>query len=124
MRGNLASDGIVLFDVNTLACYRSFFSNEQVVEFNGRRFVWRGKASAAEVSPGSISEASFVAEDEPDRAHVHRQRHFTEGEVLAALERAGLGIVGVYGELGGELSPGFDESINTKAVYVARGAAS
>ncbi len=40
MRANLASGGAIVFDVNTLQTYRGFFSDDQVVERDGRRFVW------------------------------------------------------------------------------------
>ncbi len=118
MRRNLAPGGIVLFDLNTLAAYRTFFSSECVVEVNGRRLVWQGLMSAAEVSPGSISEARFDAEGEAGLAHVHRQRHFVEGEVLAAIDAAGLRCLEVWGELDGDLQRGVDDEVHTKAVYV------
>jgi len=53
----------------------------------------------------------------------HRQRHFPEAEVLAALHGAGLECLDVYGH-------GLDgiprqplESTDTKAIYIARAAA-
>ena len=117
MRRNLAPSGMVVFDLNTLATYRSFFSSECVVEVNGKRLIWRGQMSAAEVSPGSISEARFEARGEEGLAHVHRQRHFTEDEVLAAVEAAGLRCLDVLGEVNGDLESGVDEERHTKAVY-------
>jgi len=118
MRRNLAPEGIVLFDLNTLATYRTFFSSECVVEVNGRRLVWQGQMSAAEVSPGSISEARFEATGEEVLTHVHRQRHFTEEEVLAAIDAADLRCLDVLGELGGNLEHGVDDELHTKAVYL------
>ncbi len=122
MRRNLAPGGVVLFDVNTLAAYRSFFGEEVVVERDGRRFVWRGLGSAVEDSPGSTFEASFDGKGVGVNAHTHRQRHFPEAEVLAAIEAAGLRCVEVAGELDGELDRGVDEDLHTKAVYVCRDA--
>lgn len=116
MRANLASGGAIVFDVNTLQTYRSFFSDDQVVERDGRRFVWRGQASPEEVSPGCICEARL--EGDGIESHVHRQRHFPEGEIFAAVEVAGLRCVDVAGELEGDLEPGLDEDRHTKAVYV------
>lgn len=120
MRRNLAPGGIVVFDVNTLTTYRTFFSAEHVVERGGKRFVWTGQVSAAEVVPGSIYEARF--DGEGVEAHVHRQRHFAEAEVLAALDSAGLRCVEVAGELDGDLDRGVDEDVHTKAVYVCAAA--
>lgn len=119
MRGNLAAGGVVLFDVNTLATYRDFFSSEEVVERDGRRFVWRGQMSADEVEPGSICEARLEGEGEGVTPHVHRQRHFAEAEALAAIEAAGLRCVDVLGELEGDLSKPLDEARHSKAVYVS-----
>lgn len=122
MRENLAAGGIVLFDVNTLTAYGSFFSSEVVVEHGGKRFVWSGQGSAQGLAPGAVFEARFEGEGEGVEAHVHRQRHFAEAEVLAAIEAAGLRCVEVAGELEGDLEPGLDEERHTKAVYVCAAA--
>ena len=129
MRRNLAPSGLLLFDVNELLAYRTFFAETEVVERDGRRLVWNGLA-AADVAPGSICESRLevVAEDgdaETDNVPVltHRQRHFPEAEVLAALERAGLECLDVYGICtDGILKQPLDESTHTKAIYIARGA--
>jgi SAM-dependent methyltransferase len=118
MRRNLAPGGIVVFDVNTLTAYRRFFSSECVVEENGRHFVWRGLMSADDVEPGSINEAHFEARGEEGSANLHRQRHFTEFGVRAAIEAADLTCVSVLGESDGNLEPGLKEDFHTKAVYV------
>ncbi len=129
MRANLATTGLLLFDVNALQAYRTFFASTEVVERGGRRLVWRGQA-AADVAPGSTCESRLevLPEEgrESDRAgggpvHVHRQRHFPETEVLAALRGAGLEPLDVYGHgLDGVPRQPLDESIHTKAIYVAR----
>jgi SAM-dependent methyltransferase len=121
MKRNLASGGVVLFDVNTLLAYRTFFSERLKVEHRGRRFLWSGLGSVGEASPGARFEARFDGEGEHVTAHVHRQRHFPEAEVLAAIDAADLTCVEVAGELDGVLSDGVDEEVHTKAVYVCRG---
>jgi SAM-dependent methyltransferase len=120
MTRNLAPGGVVLFDVNTLAAYRTFFSEEMVVERGGRRLVWRGLGSTSDGEPGSIFEAKFEGDGVGVEPHTHRQRHFPEAEVLAAIVGAGLDCVGMAGELEGELSRGLDEEVHTKAVYVCK----
>jgi SAM-dependent methyltransferase len=128
MRANLAPGGLLMFDVNCLQAYRTFFAEEQRVERGGRRLVWRGQGSA-DTPPGSINEARFDVEPASDgtpaeadvETHVHRQRHFPETEVREILERAGLECLDVYGH-------GFDavpkqpveELVHSKAVYIAR----
>jgi SAM-dependent methyltransferase len=127
MRANLASTGLILFDVNALPVYRTFFAETEVVERGGRRLVWRGLAPP-DVAPGSICESRLEVlpgEGEPEDAEapalVHRQRHFPEAEVLAALQGAGLECLDVYGHgLDGIPRQPLDESTHTKAIYVAR----
>lgn len=125
MRANLAPGGLLMFDVNTLQAYRTFFAEEQRVERGGRRLIWRGQGSA-DAAPASISEARFEVEAVGGpriETHIHRQRHFPEAEVLALLESAGLECLGVYGH-------GFDavpkqpveELVHSKVVYISRAA--
>lgn len=120
LRRNVAAGGIVLFDVNTLVTYRTFFSNEITVQGDGGRLVWQGQGTPAEVSTGTYAEARFEAEGVSGLANVHRQRHFSESEVLAALDVAGLDCIAQFGEKDGDLTPGVDENHHTKAVYLCR----
>ncbi len=130
MRDNLAPTGLIIFDVNTLLAYRTFFAETVVVERGGRRLTWHGLADA-DVAPGSICESRLeVAPDDPDGAApasgelpslTHQQRHFPEAEVLESFERAGLECLDVYGHgLDGIPRQPLDESVHTKALYVAR----
>ncbi len=132
MRENLAPSGLLLFDVNTLLAYRTFFAETEVVERGGQRLVWRGQADAG-VEPGAIcesrlevlpaggGEAGGKAGDGESPALVHRQRHFPEAEVVRTLEEAGLSCLDVYGHgLDGIPRQPLDESIHTKAIYIAR----
>lgn len=124
MRANLAPGGLLMFDVNTLEAYRTFFAEVQEVERGGRRLIWRGQASP-DTPPGTVSEARFEVESGEGgvdvETHVHRQRHFPEAEVRELLEAAGLEFLDVYGH-------GFDavpkqpveELVHSKAVYFAR----
>jgi SAM-dependent methyltransferase len=124
MRANLAPGGLLMFDVNTLQAYRTFFAEVQQVDRGDKRLVWRGQGSP-DAPPGSISEAHFEVEAVDGGAdietHVHRQRHFPEAEVRELLETAGLECLDVYGH-------GFDaipkqpveELVHSKVVYFAR----
>lgn len=117
---NLAATGIGLFDINTLVMYRTLWSSEVVVEHDGRRLIWQGRSLPDRVRPATVHEASFEVAGEARSEHVHRQRHFPEREVLAAIEAADLTCEGVYGEQEGDLFDGLDEETHTKAVYVCR----
>jgi len=122
MRRNLGPAGLLMFDVNALRAYRTFFAEEAVVERDGRRLIWKGRASA-DTEPGSISEASFEVEGAPGPPALHRQRHFPEAEVLAALARAGLECVELFGhDTDAVLEQPLDEARHSKAVYICRGA--
>ncbi len=120
MRRNLAPAGIALFDINTLVTYRTFFSQEVVVNQNGRRLVWKGKLTPEEVTPGVFAEAAFEEVGAEGSAHVHRQRHFSQAEVEGAFGRVGLKCIALYGEQDGALTLGLDENLHTKAVYLVR----
>lgn len=130
MRANLAPTGLLLFDVNALHGYRSIWSmTEAFAELeDGRRVVWHGEVDA-DAEPGSICEARMTiegagttsGEDDVEELATHRQRHFPEQEVLAALERAGLECLDVYGQsTDGIPRMPLDEAAHTKAIFIAR----
>ncbi len=129
MGHNLAGTGLLLFDLNALRAYRTFFAETIVVERRGRRLVWRGQG-APDVESGAISEARFEIEElDPNTgkgsgevtAHVHRQRHFPAEEVIEVLNRVGLECLDVFGmELDGILRQPLDEAVHTKMVFIAR----
>ena len=77
--------------------------------------------------PGAIHEASFEVEPLEDadagrsRRELHRQRHFPEAEMLAALERAGLECLDVFGHADDAVpEQPLDEDAHYKAIYIAR----
>jgi SAM-dependent methyltransferase len=129
MRRNLAPSGLVLFDVNELLVY-GFYAEGVEVERDSRCFVFQGNGRDA-VEPGAICEFSCFetppgGEDQTaDRRHVsiHRQRHFTEIEIVTAIDRAGLTCLNVYGHgTDGIPRQPLDGAAHTKAIYVARAA--
>jgi|SoimicmetaTmtHMA_FD_contig_41_2474598_length_1580_multi_3_in_0_out_0_1 SAM-dependent methyltransferase len=120
MRANLAPTGLLLFDVNELQAYRTFFAETSVVEREGRRLIWRGLASA-DAPPGSICESQM--EVAPGEVLTHRQRHFPEAEVREALAGGGLECLGVYGHGLDGIPTQPLEPTHTKAIYIARIAA-
>ncbi len=126
MRRNLGPGGLLMFDVNTLETYRTFFAEEVVVERAGKRMIWKGRSSP-DVPPSSIVEASFEVEPLDAAAgpaippEVHRERHFPEAEVRAAMERVGLEFLDVYGHHHDAIpKQPLDEVAHAKAVYISR----
>ena len=128
MRRNLAPGGLLLFDANTIAAYRGFFCEELVDERAGWRLCWSGRSSPAD-PPGSVFEASFEATPlpgtagEPIAPELHRERHFPEAALLAAIAAAGLECLEVLGytDEDGLVAP-LDEEAHYKAVLIARAA--
>ncbi len=122
MRDNLTPPGLLVFDLNALPVYRTFFAERHVVERDGMRLVWTGRAGP-NVEARSICEAAFEIQDEGSNAsaQLHRQRHFPEADVLAALDSTGLECLGVFGhDRDGVPKQPLDEAIHTKAIYIAR----
>jgi len=121
MRRNLAPGGLVLFDLNTLLLHRWIFASQSATrEEAGHMMSWIGQETG-EIGPGSLCEARFEVEGEPAAGHVHRQRHFPEAEVLAAIERAGLESLRVWGDYEGKQDRPLDEERHQKAIYICRG---
>jgi SAM-dependent methyltransferase len=127
MRANLADTGLILFDVNELLVYRTFYAETSVLEQNGKRFVWRGLTSPR-APAGSLCESRLEVQGDDgtptaDRAEasVHRQRHFSQAEILAAFGQAGMECLDVYGHgLDGVPVQPLDTERHTKAIYIAR----
>jgi len=116
MAPNLAPSGVLLFDLNTLLTFEGFLRSETRTT-GGKRFLWEGQ-SGEPGTPSAIYEARLSVDGE-GAEHIHRQRHFTEAEVLAAIEDAGLRCLSVLGERAGNLEEGLDESVHTTAAYLA-----
>jgi SAM-dependent methyltransferase len=126
MAANLAPEGILIFDSNTLTTFRTFFAERVVVEAHGRRLIWTGRTGGV-AEPGQISEAAFEVEPLADDCgpyvppEVHRQRHHPEAEIHAAIAAAGLEIAGLYGSTtDGIPRQPVNEDLHTKAIYVTR----
>jgi SAM-dependent methyltransferase len=126
MVANLAPEGVLIFDSNTLTTYRTFFGERVVVEARGRRLIWTGR-NGGMVEPGQISEAAFEVEPLADGSgphvppEVHRQRHHPAAEIESALAAAGLEVAGLYGcTTDGIPRQPVNEDMHTKSIYVAR----
>jgi SAM-dependent methyltransferase len=123
---NLAPGGVVLFDVNSVGTYRTFFGSMSVVIGEDRVLVWEGHAGES-FGAGDLAQATLEALNPRDdgtwwrERSVHHQRHHPHATVRSALRRAGLEAVAVRGmHLDGTMAETFDELENSKAVYVAR----
>jgi SAM-dependent methyltransferase len=119
MAANLATDGVLLFDLNTLATFQASFVGEYGREVDGVQMTWVGRESG-EIEPGATCEARFEVAGDPTATHVHRQHHFPESAALEAIEHAGLECLEVWGDYEGDQAQPLDEARHQKAIYIAR----
>jgi SAM-dependent methyltransferase len=123
---NLAPDGVLVFDVNTLSTYRTTFARDTTLEAPGLFLAWRGGCDGSE-EPGCLAELVIEAFSEVDPGVYervttrHLQRHHPRIAVEEALAAAGLAAVGVFGQLpDGSLDERAGEANHHKLVYLAR----
>jgi SAM-dependent methyltransferase len=123
---NLADGGVIVFDVNSVRSYRSFYGSLSVTPSDDAVVVWDGHAPPTFAAGDAAHATAQMLERTPDgawrrRSAVHHQRHHPRAVVERAIEQAGLQCAAVRGmQLDGTLTDGFDEQHNSKAVYVAR----
>ncbi|MGN6258134.1 MAG: class I SAM-dependent DNA methyltransferase [Solirubrobacterales bacterium] len=112
------SDGLAIFDVNTLSLFRHDFS-ANAIEESPDGWEWRGLTKEAQ--PGGLYEARLSGPN--IETHTHRQRHWTAQQIERALEASGLEAVERLGqrETDGKvlLSETPDEERDGKIVYIA-----
>jgi SAM-dependent methyltransferase len=123
---NLAPDGVLVFDVNTVSTYRTTFARDAVVDGPGVFLVWHGGCEGDE-EPGCLAGLVIEAFRENDAGLYervttrHTQRHHPRPAIEAALAAAGLAPAGVFGQLpDGSLDELADEDLHHKLVYFAQ----
>jgi SAM-dependent methyltransferase len=126
MAGNLAPDGVLVFDLNTLSAYRTTFACDMTLEGPDVFLAWRGQCHEDE-DPGCIAELIVEAFSEGQDGSYsrvttrHLQRHHERADVESALAGAGLRAVGVFGLLrDGSLDTLADDDLHHKLVYYAQ----
>jgi SAM-dependent methyltransferase len=127
MRANLAPGGVLLVGARPLGYYRDYFMKSQQAERNGLRMTLRAEPGGKIVA-GSICQARFEVEAlsgenggvEP---RVHRQRHYTEAEILKCFAEARLECLEVFGH-GDDVArhQPLDDRAHASAIYIARAA--
>jgi SAM-dependent methyltransferase len=122
----LSPTGIFVFDLNSLATYRSAFAQTMVRDSEGLLFAWRGEETVP-LEPGGAAAANIDVFAERDdglwerQTSRHLQRHHPPALVHAALRWAGLECCAVAGQLpGAQLELDADEDRHIKLVYFAR----
>jgi SAM-dependent methyltransferase len=129
MRRNLAPDGVVVFDVNTLGTFRILYASLFAVPAPDRIVLLEGHGSRSLPTGGSAD--VWIDRIEPEESgwwartrSEHHHRHHADASVLAAVADAGLACHAIYGtQPAGVMETPLDELNHTKAVYIARDAA-
>jgi SAM-dependent methyltransferase len=121
---NLRPGGLIVFDANTIATYRGFFSQTTVVEDERLLMVWRGLADER-FGSGDLAHAALdiFCEGRDGWARTtshHDQRHHPRETVECCIARAGLRCLAVYGQDPAvNFDAGVDELRHSKAIYLA-----
>ena len=121
---NLRRGGVLLFDANTVATYRTFFRATVVIEHPGLLLLWRGLApedfDAGDRAAGTLDGFVETEEGWTRSTSCHEQRHHAEATIEHCVARAGLRLLAAYGQ---DPQVNFearvDELRHSKAVYVA-----
>jgi len=126
LAANLAPDGVLVFDVNTLSTYRTIFARDMTQDAPGLVLAWRGRCSGSEEA-GCLAELVVEAFRDTGSglyervATRHTQRHHPRPEIERALAGAGLAALGVFGQLpDGSLDTHASERAHHKLVYFAK----
>jgi SAM-dependent methyltransferase len=126
MARNLAPEGLLVFDVNTVVAYRTAFASCEVFDVGDHVFAWRG-LGAQEARPGCTAEVQVdvFSPDGADRwrrtTSTHRERHYPVALIEELLAAAGLELVDRRGQSPGVvLHPEIDEDRHAKALFMAR----
>lgn len=116
MAANLADDGLVVFDCNTLLLFRAGFDQGEGLQRDAR-WSWQGLGQAGDIYEAEVSGEGIAT-------HIHRERHYSVPEVQRTLMNAGLQPLAALGqrEDGDELvlADAWDEERDHKIVHVAR----
>jgi SAM-dependent methyltransferase len=120
MRANLAREGLLLFDSNTVAVFQAYFASGEADGMSVGRWTWKGLGG--EFEPGDTLAAEVSGEGV--ETHIHRERHYTGDHLREAIAAAGLECLAVLGqhEVDGTvmLSEPPDEMRDHKVIYIAR----
>jgi SAM-dependent methyltransferase len=120
---NLRPGGVLVFDANTVATYRSFFAETIVIEEPGVVMLWRGHADDG-FEPSGWARASLDVFSESDGCWAratsdHEQRHHSLDTVRSSIADAGLRCLAVYGQDPAEnFDAVLEELGHSKAIYI------
>jgi SAM-dependent methyltransferase len=116
MGANLAPEGLLVFDCNTLLMFRGSFEPNTGLKRDAR-WHWEGRGETGGVYEAEVSGEGVAT-------HVHKERHYSVPEIQRTMLNAGLQPVAALGqrEDGGDLllADAWDEGRDHKIIHVAR----
>lgn len=116
MGANLAEDGLLVFDCNTLRLFRAMYDPSEGLD-RDVRWQWRARGLVDGIYEAEIS-------GEQIETHVHKQRHRSVPEVRRAMMDAGLGPLAALGQREDDgvliIADDWDEERDHKIIHVAR----
>jgi hypothetical protein len=116
MGANLADDGLLVFDCNTMMMFRSSFEPKTGL-VRDPRWHWEGRGETGGVFEADVSGEGVAS-------HTHKERHYTVPEVQRTMLNAGLEPVAALGQRDDEsgliLADTWDEGRDHKIIHVAR----
>jgi SAM-dependent methyltransferase len=125
VRSVLAGGGLLIFDVNTKLAYEQAFSRDRVVSDEDRLLAWRGHGLDETTRLARATVEIFARGAEPGcwghERSLHVQRHWSDEQLAAAADAAGLRVLARVGQRTGVvLDAVADPARHHKVVYVLR----
>ena len=116
MGANLAPDGLLVFDCNTLQLLHSGFAPGEGLKRDAR-WHWKGLGQVGDIYEAEVSGDGVAT-------HIHKERHYSVPEVQRTMLNAGLTPVAALGQREAEdeivLAQAWDEERDHKIIHVAR----
>ncbi len=120
LRSNLAPGGLLLFDGNTFGLFESHFAEGGVNQMSVGDWRWEGVST--EIVPGGVFESRLSGGGL--EARHHRERHYPEATIRAAMEAVGLECLAALGQRETDmqviLEEPADEQRDYKIIYIGR----
>ncbi|MER5647158.1 methyltransferase domain-containing protein [Streptosporangium sp. NPDC002524] len=122
-RGQLAVDGVLVFDLSTIGYYRRAFGAPTVADRGDRYVAWFAVSPRIEADEVVVTQFDLFERAGAGWERVsmrHAQRHHSDRTVRRVAERAGLRVVATRGLEGTSAREPADEDAHDRILYVAR----
>ncbi len=118
---NLAADGVMVFDLNTIKTYEGAYTSQWHLDDPGAFIAWNGRPDPTRTPDHYQAEiVVFTSGDSgwTRTRSLHHQRHWSEPAIRAAVAEAGLRVAAVHGQRRGvRIDAALDELVHDKGLY-------